>query len=91
MIIKIPRKCYSHKATFPLPHMKKPVLIAVTSREIVMVLIVVTSREIVVGNHFGRKTNLIYRAISRQKHTKLAHIKNLNNLNIGTDMPMQTV
>ena len=55
------------------------------------VLVAVTSREIVVGNLFGRKTNLIYSVFSPQKHMKLARIKNLKNLNIGTDRPIQTV
>ena len=32
--------------------------------------IAVTSHEIVEGNRFGRKTNLLYRAFSRQKYTQ---------------------
>ena len=49
------------------------------------------SRKIVVGNLFVRKINLFYWAFfSLETYTKLARIKNLKNLNIGTDRPMQT-
>ena len=52
----------SHKATFPLPRIKKP-----RARS-------GTSREIVPGNLFGRKTNLFYRAFSRQKCIQNWHV-----------------
>ena len=69
----------SHKATFPLPRIKKPCARSAKSHDIVA------------GNLFGRKTNLFYRAFfSSEMHTKLEHIKNLKNLNIGTDRSMQT-
>ena len=62
MIIKIPRKCNSRKATlFPLPRMKKQRVCGNVG-------------EIMEGNRFGRKTNLIYRAFSRQKCIRNWHI-----------------
>ena len=66
----------SHKATFPLPCIKKPCARSGMSREIVA------------GNLIGRKTNL--EPFLVRNAYRLARIKNLKNLNIGTDRPMQT-
>ena len=69
----------SHKATFRCPALRNHMLIAVCH--------VKSWRE----TSSGEKTNLFYRAISHQKrHMKLARIKNLKNLHIGTGRPMQT-
>ena len=52
----------SHKATFPLPRIKKP-----RARS-------GTSREIVAETFSGEKQNLFYRAFSRQKCIRNWHV-----------------
>ena len=67
-----------HKTTFPLPRIKKP-----RARS-------GTLREIVAETFSGEKQTYFIEPFLVKMHTKLARIKNLKNLNIGTDRLMQT-